>query len=132
MYLVSHTSPSIHRLIMNPSDGNVVDHINKNGLDNRKQNLREVKKYINNRNTNKRADNKSGVIGIHLTRGINWTAKWYDSNHKMCTKSFSCKKYGYDKAKQMAIDYRLSRMKENEYMYDKEMYGESSETIEST
>lgn len=53
------------------------------------------------------------------------------SNHKMCTKSFSCNKYGYDEAKQMAIDFRLSMMKENEYMYDKEMYGESSETIES-
>lgn len=40
----------IHRLIMNPEDCSVVDHINHNRLDNRKKNLRVCSKKQNARN----------------------------------------------------------------------------------
>lgn len=134
MYVIKHgtRNNSLHRLIMQPEKDKFVDHINQNGLDNRKQNLRVVEKYLNNRNNPLRKDNKSGVIGVYYSEANNqWRAKWYNSEHKMCQKAFSCNKYGYDEAFQMAVDYRLSMIKLNEYVYDKEMYGESSEIIES-
>lgn len=115
---------------MNPQNREVVDHIDKNGLNNRKYNLRNVEVYINNRNMNVRKDNKTGMIGVYYSKANNqWRAKWYDENHKMCQKAFSCNKYGYDEAKQLAIDYRVAMMENNNYIYDEEMYRESSETI---
>lgn len=129
-YVVSHTADSLHRLIMNPKPNEIVDHINKNGLDNRKQNLRNVPVYINNRNMNLRKDNKSNIIGVFYYEKTNaWRAKWYDENHKMQQKHFSCKKYGYEKAKNLAIETRLEAMKKYEYLYDEKMYEKSSETI---
>lgn len=131
MYAISHTAPKLHRFVLNAIDENkVVDHINRNGLDNRKSNLREVDISINNRNTSRRKDNKSGIIGV-FESGNQWRAKWYDENGKQHSKAFSKDKYGYEEAKQMAINFRVSMMKQYNYVYDKDMYGESSETIES-
>jgi hypothetical protein len=53
----------MHRAIMG-DDCEVIDHINGNGLDNRKCNLRPATKALNNRNMKKRSDNKSGVKGV--------------------------------------------------------------------
>lgn len=128
----SNSSIKMHRLIMNPLNEEIVDHINKNGLDNRKANLRIVPKYLNNRNTNLRKDNESGIIGVFYSKkNDQWRAKWYDENHKVHQKSFSCKKYGFEEARYLAIQARLDAMNENEYIYDNEMYEESSETIET-
>lgn len=128
----ANSSIKMHRLIMNPLEDEIVDHINKNGLDNRKSNLRNVPKYLNNRNMNLRKDNESGIIGVFYSeKNDQWRAKWYDENHKEHQKAYSCKKYGYEEAKRLAIQTRLEAMIENEYIYDNEMYEESSETIET-
>jgi hypothetical protein len=50
-----------------------IDHINRNGGDNRFSNLRLADRFINTQNTGLRKDNKSGY------RGVNWskaTGKW--------------------------------------------------------
>jgi hypothetical protein len=63
----------LHRLIMNPPKGKVVDHINGDVLDNRKRNLRICLNRQNVRNSKLASTNKSGY------KGVSWykpTGKW--------------------------------------------------------
>lgn len=57
-----------HRLVFLYIDGylpeNVVDHINRNKTDNRRNNLREVSQTCNTRNKSLMKNNKSGITGI--------------------------------------------------------------------
>jgi hypothetical protein len=70
---VGHRSVLMHRMIMNPPPGMVVDHINGNGLDNRRCNLRIVPPAVNAQNRRKRAGGKSRFIGVY-PRGKKWWA----------------------------------------------------------
>jgi hypothetical protein len=63
----------LHRLIMECPEGYVVDHINKNGLDNRKSNLRIVSVRDNTRASISCLNNKSGCPGVHWNKRDN---KW--------------------------------------------------------
>jgi len=54
----------MHRVIMNCPDGMYIDHINKNTLDNRKENLRICTKSQNAANSKLRVDNSSGYKGV--------------------------------------------------------------------
>jgi hypothetical protein len=56
----------MHRMVINCPDGYIVDHINHNGLDNRKENLRIVTKSQNSMNTQKNKKNKYGYKGVAL------------------------------------------------------------------
>ena len=56
----------MHRVIMNPLEGQIVDHKNRNGLDNRIINLRLCSKAENNQNKNISKNNKSGYRGVSL------------------------------------------------------------------
>lgn len=57
---------SLHRLIMSPPDGKVVDHINGDPLDNRRENLRVCFQSNNAKNRDKHGNNKSGVKGVSV------------------------------------------------------------------
>lgn len=64
----------MHRLIMKAKPGQIVDHKNSNGLDNRRANLRLCTSQQNSLNSNKHKDNTSGY------RGVSWHVedkKWY-------------------------------------------------------
>lgn len=56
----------MHREIsgMVPGDGRMIDHKNRNGLDNRKENLVETTYCLNNYNSRPRRNNKSGYRGV--------------------------------------------------------------------
>lgn len=63
----------MHRLIMNAPDGVHVDHINGDGLDNRRENLRLVTPQLNQANSRKR------MKGTSRFKGVCWSAaskKW--------------------------------------------------------
>lgn len=54
----------MHRFLMNPPDGMVVDHINGNSLDNRKSNLRIVTNAQNMQNRKVHSNSLTGVRGV--------------------------------------------------------------------
>ncbi len=65
---------TIHRIVANTPIGMFTDHINRNKLDNRSVNLRNVTKSDNALNSKKRTDNTSGHTGIYLIPA-RWEAK---------------------------------------------------------
>ena len=61
----------MHRLIMNPPKNKVVDHINRNRLDNRRCNLRICSKSANMRNTGSNIGSSSKYKGVYR-KGSKW------------------------------------------------------------
>jgi hypothetical protein len=55
----------MHRVIMGDPKGKLIDHINMNGLDNRKSNLRICGKRENSINGSIKSNNTSGYKGVH-------------------------------------------------------------------
>ena len=73
----------MHRLIMNCEDSDYdVDHINLNGLDNRKENLRITNCTGNNQNRDVRKDNSSGITGVSFDNEKNIWCAYIGSNNK--------------------------------------------------
>lgn len=63
----------MHRLIMAAPQGLEVDHVNNDGLDNRRENLRLCTSAENKANMRIRCDNKSGNKGVNFDKQ---TGKW--------------------------------------------------------
>ena len=111
-YAITYAEERLHKfhnLIMNHTPGDLtVDHINQDRSDNRRANLRIVDRRIQGTNQRIRTTNTSGIVGVSKSTGLcpQWIASWANESGKQKNKSFSIKKYGDSKAKQMAIDYR--------------------------
>ena len=86
----------MHRLIMNTPDGMVVDHINGNGLDNQKVNLRNCTDGENKRNRNMPRGNTSGLKGVSWSKqNKKWDARISTNNKQICLGTFSNKEDAY-------------------------------------
>ena len=77
-YVRSNKNVMMHHLIIGnkSSEGLVVDHINQDKLDNRKENLRHASKSQNSQNTKRK--NKLGYIGIFKNKSNKYKAKIRD------------------------------------------------------
>ena len=107
----------LHQFILENNDENkVIDHINRDPLDNRKNNLRIVNRSINSTNAKKRKENNNGIRGVYrrdARPGIakaSWVCEW--SDNKRHSKSFSVEKYGEDEAFRLACQLREEKMRE--------------------
>ncbi len=70
----------MHRVVLGAPDGIGVDHINGDGLDNRRCNLRLADQHENCANARLRSDNKSGFKGVSFAKSNPanpWVAKIY-------------------------------------------------------
>jgi hypothetical protein len=66
----------MHRAILNPSADMFVDHINHDGLDNRRTNLRVCTQSENQRNCKSRAGATSKFLGVHWHKQmLKWQAR---------------------------------------------------------
>lgn len=138
----------MHRYILGYLPGEAsnitIDHINHNGLDNRRENLREVTTSQNKRNvTTHYPNNFLHYSGVNFEKQPNkrcnrFRAKWSEGDPERCddgerrakqkTKSFSYKKGNRDEcedALKQAILFRNQKARENGYILD-----ERSTTIE--
>lgn len=69
----------LHRLIMNPSNKKVVDHIDGDTLNNKSYNLRIVTSWENSTNKSSQSKNKSGFTNIYLEQDGKYRVR---INHK--------------------------------------------------
>lgn len=93
---------SMHKFLTNYT---MVDHINRNGLDNRKENLRQTTDKENSVNKNIRITNKSGIIGVYWDKHRGrWQVNVSRNNHSIYIGRF--------KDKNNAIVARLKAEKE--------------------
>lgn len=66
----------LHRVVINAKDGEIVDHINRDRLDCRNDNLRISTKSQNSANGSIRRNNTSGVIGVWFNKlNSKWVAE---------------------------------------------------------
>lgn len=66
----------LHDCIMKPSEGLIVDHINRNTYDNRRSNLRVVTQRVNVLNSKMKSTNTSGYTGVWRRKDTGrWSAR---------------------------------------------------------
>ena len=109
----------LHRKLMNNPEGLVVDHINRKS-DNRRENLRITTLRQNSRNRSINHNNTTGHTGVSKCGGKYpcFSARIFNNEGNQISKSFSIKRYGEDKAKEMAVQQRKAW--EQEYQYQGE------------
>ena len=104
-YVVNNKIGSLHRFIMNPPDDMVVDHINHNKFDNRKENLRICTHQENDWNKGIIKTNTSGVTGVIKTQWNTWQSCITVNDKKIVLGSFKTKEEAIKSRKEAEIKY---------------------------
>ena len=97
-YLCNSRHGFIHRIISDCPDGLTVDHIDGDGLNNRKRNLRNVSMTVN-------SFNKRNASMIYYDQNQNRYRVYWRENGKQKSKSFYVKDYG-DMAMKKAEEFK--------------------------
>lgn len=96
----------MHRLVLGNPDGMVVDHIDGNGLNNRRSNLRIATQNQNKRNSALFASNTSGLKGVSWhKKSLKWRAQIGHNNKKIHLGSFDAKEDAHAAYCEAAIKY---------------------------
>lgn len=101
-YAMNSIHGQLHRLII-PCTGKEVDHINGDGKDNRKINLRAVSHLENARNVH--FSKKLGLRNIEIDK-YSVRVFWKDFDKKQKSKRFSINKLGFEQALCLAKEFR--------------------------
>lgn len=81
---IRNKSIYLHKLINNTPEGFQTDHINRNKLDNRKENLRTCSRNLNQRNQDIDKTNTSGYKGVSWSKSMKkWEAFLFKNNKKI-------------------------------------------------
>lgn len=104
-YVVTGKNIRLHRFVLDYTGELLVDHINRNPLDNRKSNLRLVTRSQNIQNTKIRTDNSSGVRGVFYDKSSNkWVAE-ITFNKKRIYKRFKTKEEAIQTRIELELKY---------------------------
>lgn len=99
-------STSIHREILKAADGQIIDHIDRNGLNCQKSNLRFANRSQNGANRKSTAGSTSKYLGVHFDK---WSGKWRAAitYNKKCLNlgRFNCEVEAAKKYNEAAIEY---------------------------
>lgn len=90
----------MHRLIMSPKDNEVIDHVNGNGLDNQRSNLRICSHRQNIVNSKKRSGTSSEF------KGVTWHCGKWQASIQTNRKSFYLGRYSDENEAAMAYDVK--------------------------
>jgi hypothetical protein len=76
-YAKSYKGGYMHRMILSAKDGEIIDHINGDKLDNRRSNIRLANKSLNGINRGLNKNNTHGFKGINFFKGRRkpWAAR---------------------------------------------------------
>ena len=94
----------MHRVIMNAKEGEEIDHINGNGLDNRKSNLRKVTRRENSQNHH--FNRYSNFVGVTYDKRPNIKSHWL-SRIRIDGTSYHLGAFKNEKDAAKAYDFKL-------------------------
>lgn len=98
------TMIQLHRLITRAKPGELVDHKNRNGLDNRKENLRICTNSQNQGNSEKQINNTSGFKGVSMDKN-RWVAQIQFNGKRKKLGYFDKKEDAAKKYNEFALEY---------------------------
>lgn len=105
-YAISHDLVKMHRLIMQPTKEQLIDHIDRNKLNNSRSNLRIVTREGNVHNQKKRENTKNNYKGVQFIKKLNL----YQSRCRMNGSDYFLGHYTSEKAAAHAYNVKAKSL----------------------